>query len=265
MKTRVAVMVLVCGLGLTTSAEQRFLVPIYVPAPMPGAFGSRWESTFTVLNTGAEIAYIDNYGSCRIGAPCIIPIYPKTTYTGDAISGGFADSIPAAIVFVDDQYADQLEFQARVRDVSRSAESAGVWVPVLHESEMVRGPVTLLDVPTTAGFRSTLRIYSLDHAPGRSVRVSVYGVVPPDPQDPDPPTPPDRLLAEFSVPLYYSPGFSGIPLYAQTDLVSLPGVAGYDNAWVSIEPEGEFGVWALISITNNSTQEVTAVFPNRDH
>jgi len=135
---------------------------------------------------------------------------------------------------------------------------------VLPETAAIAGTVTLLDIPLSSGFRQTLRVYSFDVAAGRTVRVRVYGAVPLDPRNPSSYTEPNPLLREIVVPLRYSPGFDGTPLYAELgDLAATLGITGYDKIWMTIEPEGAFGVWSMLSITNNTTHEITMIMPHR--
>jgi hypothetical protein len=176
----------------------------------------------------------------------------------------FDFTIPAALLLVDDQYADQLVFSARVRDLSRNTQSWGPWLPVVPESAAVRGPLSLVDIPLTTGFRQTLRVYSFDTAADRSVRVRVYGAVPPDPANPSSYQDPNPLLGDVILPLRYAPRFGGSPLYAEIgNIATIASVTAYEKVWVTIEPQGDFGVWGMVSITNNTTQEVTMIVPHR--
>jgi len=176
----------------------------------------------------------------------------------------FDFTIPAALLLVDDQYADQLVFGARVRDLARSTQSWGTWLPVVPESAAVRGSLALLDISLAAGFRQTLRVYSFDTAPNRTVHVRVYGAVPLNPADPTSYRDPNPLLGEVMLPLRYAPRFGGSPLYAEVgNLGTVANLSGYDRLWLTVEPQGDFAVWAMVSVTNNTTQEVTMIVPHR--
>jgi hypothetical protein len=263
---RIAAVLLLMGVSGSVMATQRFLVPIHLLEPVNGAFGSRWVSELTVLNVGPETASIQNYGACPpTGGPCVVPLAPGVSETGGPIRGVvFGYGIPAAMLIVEDRYVDQLVFQSRVRDISRSAESWGAWIPVVPESAAVRGPVALLDVPVHPGYRQTLRVYSFDIAADRSVRVRVYGAVPADPQNPASYEQPNPLLAEVTLPLRYGAGSEALPLYAEIgNLATVPGLSGHDKVWLTIEPHGSFGVWGMVSVTNNTTQEITMIVPHR--
>ncbi|HEX6086650.1 MAG TPA: hypothetical protein VF266_19120 [Thermoanaerobaculia bacterium] len=263
---RLLAIILSCVLGGAAGATQRFLVPIHLVEPVNGDAGSRWASELTVLNTGTTGAYIENYGTCApTGGPCIYPLFPRVAESGTPVRD-VSFTIPAAMLIVEDQYVDQLVFSARVRDLSRNTQSWGTWLPVVPESAAVHGTLTLLDVPISAGFRQTLRVYSFDIANGRSVLVRVYGAVAPDPANPTTYTQPNPLLGETVLPLRRAEGLRAAPLYAEIgNLATIANVTGYDKVWLTIEPQGAFGVWGMVSITNNTTQEVTMIVPHRSH
>lgn len=150
---------------------ERFLVPIYLPGETSGGFGSRWVSELRIMNIGPGAAQIENYGiGCRTGVcfPETLPV--NTSAPGDRVRPGIG-GVPAAFLLVKPEYARQLVFQARVRDVSRENERWGTWLPVVHESEAVRDRLDLLSIPIDSRYRQTLRIYSFDLALGA---VSVF-------------------------------------------------------------------------------------------
>jgi hypothetical protein len=245
-------------------AAQRFLVPIHLTDPLPGALGSRWVSELTILNTGPGTASIENYGTCQPTGVCVVPLEPGVSETAGVIRA-YAPGVPAVLLLVGDQYADQFAFQLRVRDISRSSEGWGTWIPVVPESAAVSGTLVLLDIPMNPGYRHMLRVYSFDIAADRLVRVRLYGAIPADPANPSSYQQPNPLLAEVALPLRYElAGAGAVPLYAEIgNLASIPGLAGHAKVWLTIEPEGPFGVWGMVSITNNVTQEVTMILPHR--
>lgn len=259
---RFAVVLFVLAAG-NVAAAQRFLVPIHLIDPVEGAYGSRWVSELTILNTGSTAAYIENYGDCGpISGPCFAPIEPGVSETGGRIREiALGYGVPAALLIIDDQYVDQLALQLRVRDISRGHQNWGAWLPVVPETAAVRGPVVLLDIPVIERYRQTLRVYSFQRAADRAVRVRVYGAVTPDPHKP--PTH-DPLLADVIVPMRFAEGVGAMPNYAEIgNLGALPGLTGYEKVWVSIEPVGSFGIWGMVSVTNNTTQEITMIVPHR--
>lgn len=262
-----ALAALLAAFSTALLAARRFLVPIYLPDPVPGAFGSLWASELTVLNTGAGSAVIQNYGICPpVNAECIFPLAPGVSMTSGRIRDlSFGTGIPAAVLTVDDQYADQLTFTSRVRDIAASATSWGAWIPIVPETATVHGPSSLLDVPVHSAYRQTLRVYSFDTAaPSPVVRVRVYATIPGDPENPASYEQPNPVIADLLLPLRHAVLSPASPLYGEIgNLAVLPGVAGHENVWLTIEPQGALGVWAMVSVTNNTSQEVTMILPHR--
>ncbi|MGH7927819.1 MAG: hypothetical protein ACREQV_08505 [Candidatus Binatia bacterium] len=239
-------------------ASERFLVPIYLPGAIPGAFGSQWVSELQILNTGDSQAVIENYGpGCTFPpcAPALLP--PGISIPGTSVRDLVVNGIPGALLFVESQFADQLVFQLRARDISRSTESWGTWFPVVHESAAGE-TIHLLDIPVKPQFRTMLRVYSFADTVGQSARVRVFGTDPellfPYPMTPDP------LLAEFVLPL--RTGTSAQPAYAEYfDLTEFADDGDWSAVRVEVTAETSLPIWAMVTITNNETQEVTAVMP----
>ena len=238
---------------------ERFLVPIYLADTVEGAFASRWASELRILNTGTNDAWVVNLGSMNpTGFFSTAPLRPGVEMAGLRLHNASSVENPGAILLVVSPFVDQLVFQARVRDTSRGAEGWGSWVPVVRESGVSFGPVHLLNVPLDDRYRQMLRVYDFDRRPGRAVRVRVFATRP----DAQFPAEADPLLTEFVVPLEPI-GAVYQPSYAQVaNLARLPALAGYDRVRLSIQPEGNFKIWAMVSVTNNETQEVTMVVPN---
>lgn len=244
-----------------TSPVQRVLVPIYGGAF--GAFGSQWISELRVMNTGSGGAVIDNVGlGCTTNECFPDPFAPGTSIDASLsirdVLGG--TGIPGALLLVKKDVLSQFEFQLRVRDISRDAERWGVAVPVVPES-LARERVDLLGVPIDSRYRQMLRVYAFDRLSGSQVRVRIYGATANPLQIP---TSSDALLAETILPLQLAPTAS-MPSYAElSNLAQLPGVAGspFNEIRVTAESLQPLGIWAMVSVTNNTTQEVTVIAPN---
>ena len=248
------------ALWAQTDAVERFLVPVYLAGPTPGAFGSVWVSELRILNAGATNAAIENFGVMNqtgLFTPETLP--PNVEIAGRRVNNAVSVANPGALLLVRSEFADQLAFQARVRDTSREAQGWGTWLPVVHESAASTSPLHLLDIPVDPRYRQMLRVYSFDRTAGRAVRVRVYATR----ENAQFPTSSDSLINEVSLPLQVI-GSEAQPSYAQiADLAFLPGIAGHNRVRVTIEPQGDFGIWAMVSITNNVTQEVTMIVPKR--
>ena len=244
-----------------TSTVEHFLVPIYNGAP--GAFGSQWVAELRVMNTGTAPAAIDNLTDFSGVEPILPPLLlPQASMNASQairdVPGG--TGIQGALLLIQKPVATQFAFQSRVRDVSRDAERWGVAIPIIDESAATTEPIDLLSVPIDPRFRQMLRVYSFDRAPGSQVRVRFYGT---STQNRIPNTP-DTLLAEAALPLTLAVTVSQ-PSYAElANLAAIPGVAGsgYAEIRVRVEPLQATRLWAMVSVTNNTTQEVTIITPN---
>lgn len=230
----------------------RILVPIHLRGQVvEGAYGSRWTSELRIFNTGTTEAFIDNLGpSCTV--PCPTPIPPAKVMDGTFVIVVMSNPGPGVFVRVESLYADQLDFQARVRDLSREEDRWGAWLPVVRESEATTGELHLLSIPIEPGYRQTLRVYSFDSASGLQARVQVYLT---DPNGASP----DELVNEFVLSL--ARGSFSQPAYAEA--VELTAPAAGREVRVTIKPEGlPFPLWSMVSLTNNVTQDVTMIVPN---
>jgi hypothetical protein len=161
-------------------------------------------------------------------------------------------AIPAALIRVPIEWADSLEFALRVRDVSRQSDSWGTEVPVVREDRAYRHPFDVLNVPLQPRFRQTLRIYDFEDRSGGSVRVQYYNMTT------------GALLKDSQLALL-APQSADIftPAYLQLDVFSqLGNVPGVDRMRVRISPTSDVQrLWAMVSVTNNVTQEVTMITP----
>jgi hypothetical protein len=139
--------------------------------------------------------------------------------------------------------SDDLWFGLRVRDVSRAAEGFGTEIPVVRDSQMFPGTMTLLDVPLDPAYRVKLRIYVFGEMETDDLgRISGFGT--------------------FSMQRSCSNAAScaATPWYAEIDLP----VRGDDeraNLYVT-PPAGAGLAWAFAAVTNNDTQQVTVVTPD---
>lgn len=255
-------LLLVATPTLVAQDVERVLVPIYEPLPIPGAFGSEWVSDFRIYNASDEVILIENFGPGCQTDPCSIGgVRPRTTISGNFVRNIFVgDWNQGAVLQVHKSGVDDLVFQLRVRDISRSAEGWGTWMPVVRESTVKDGTVHLLNIPVEDGYRVMLRVYSFG-LEGR-VQVRAFGTA-------DGafalPTTPDPLLAEFPLDLLSGrlSGSVSDPGYAQfAGLAELVQGKGYRLVRLEVIPENDLLAWAMVSVTNNVTQQVTGVYPN---
>ena len=220
---------------------ERVLIPVYYNGE--GAYGSVWKTSLTVRNS--------NRHPIQFWKPTLdLPVVPPIS-SGDfevpVAPGGF-------FLFIPRESAATTHFGALVRDVTREAEGWGTEVPVVREREF-SDLAELLNVPTDPRYRRMLRIYSSGSA-ADIAQVTIYAM--------------DGLVqsARESVALTSAspcsvgtPCLSSHPASAVLDFDALfPGVVGIGRVGISIGGLTE-PVWAFLTITNNQTQQVTAVTP----
>jgi hypothetical protein len=234
---------------LAASAQStRVLVPIVVTG-VSGAFDSQWTSEASGFNNSTS--FVSLLYPNRCDTLCGPGVVFGPTEGGDLrIATGSA--VPAAFIYVPNESVDAIEFGLRVRDVSRQNDSWGTEVPVVRESRAFQRPFDLLNVPLPSRFRQTLRIYDFEDRSGSAVRVQFYDLVT------------GRLLKDSQLAML-APRSDDIftPAYGQLDQFGqAPELAGIDRVRVRISPTNETQrLWAMVSVTNNVTQELTMITP----
>ncbi|MEO8379209.1 MAG: hypothetical protein ABI779_06055 [Acidobacteriota bacterium] len=240
----------------------RFLIPVYSP-DLPGAFGSLWQARTWLRYSGDVDADIVPRPFC-FGIQCPLggvlePGWPSVPFQTLA---GFPES--AILVHVDSRYASRVTFESRIRDLSRSSESAGTEVPVIREDRIANAPVYLLNVPLDVWFRHTLRVYALPEIESPEVEIRYFR----QPDDSGSRLDLDiTLLKAERLHLRTRRDFPTYQLYPSVGEVGnfqlAPELAGQERIWIEVVPVTPgLRIWAFASVTNNETQEVTLVTPS---
>lgn len=237
---------------------ERVLVPIFIKTPVPGAFGSLWATEFVARNEAAAIVEVAvGRFQCVLQPPC--GYSSMTTFRPD---GPAENPNGGAFVYVGAPGAGKVIFSLRVRDLSRQALTWGTAIPVIREAETYTSRLQLLDVPTDARFRVALRVYDFDAPNSRSVRLRIYDV------SEDPRLPPKTALVDVVLrldqPVQDVNG--AIPGSAvMTDLIgAFPQLSSAPIVRIVLDPVStDLRFWAFASVTNDETQHVTAITPNR--
>ncbi len=241
----------------------RYLIPVVSSEDVPGAHGSLWTTELTAHNSrdaelevrgpfhrGAGTGLI--FFSDRIPARQSKSLHPVSSLDGRE----------GAFMYVPDDANAPGPFAAtlRVRDLSKNAESFGTEIPIVTLADFAQFLV-ITDVPTDPRFRATLRIYNANENP-RDVVIRIYTLTGSEP------------LLERNVqlagifPIVFDP-MPSHPGSAQID--PLIGVPRDVDGRVRIEIEDPIRhivspppppIWALVSITNNETQQVTTIRPH---
>ncbi len=227
------------------SVFERVLFPVLFSAP--GVGGSQWVTEAVVSNPRPWFVW--NYNSIFpyvcIAYPCGERLEPESAerFQGHGYPNG-------AALLVAREEASDLAFSLRARDVSPAAEGLGTQLPVVREEGMFRGTMTLLNVPLDPRYRVKLRIYSFDAGLsgfGSHAGVTVRRLA----------GPPSFYTSAMTSTCQAPCGF--VPYYGVVDFP--PGAPGeLADLYVELDP-GHLG-WAFVTVTNNSTQQVTIVTPD---
>jgi hypothetical protein len=227
---------------------EKLLVPLIVPNPLPGAFGSQFVTRLMVHNDRDQPVRVDQSG----GSFC--PILGCFNWVPPGIHqlNAWAPPGNGAFIWVDTAQMHHLSFQVRVQDLSRQESTWGTELPILRESDFFDDRLTLIDVPDTESFRQTLRVYEWDKTPNALVMVRFY-----DQES-------GALLRELPVPLER---FST----SATDADQAQ-VAFWTDDFADLRPAERLRIviepvtpgirfWAFVSITHNETQHITTITP----
>lgn len=236
----------------------RYLLPI-TTEEVAGANGSRWKGELTVFNASPHLSTMFGpFDAPWIFSPPPAPmLWVNGLHTEEGLLYRHSESA-GAFLYVPLPLVEATKISLRVRDISQNANSWGTRVPIVSREEM-RPQVTLIDIPTDVRYRATLRIYHDVSTGGWPVRVSVFT------PNGDTPVAQFDLTAIAGAPAVVEEGTDLVrqPAYAQLDLLT-PAIraAGpvirveVENLQVTAPP-----LWALVSVANNETQQVTLMTP----
>jgi hypothetical protein len=238
-----------------------YLVPV-VQRFLPGANGSLWTTELTFRNRADHrVSVMAPFCGPAGPDPCVLPFFydaQATSYAGLFTRG---DGTDGAFFHVATSVNDPPPAMTlRVRDLSKNATTFGteIHLPKLDEYQ---GVIDLIDVPTHARYRATLRAYGRSEAP-QFVRVRVYAANGTTPID-------DRIIMLNGIVTVAPSAFSSNPSYLQLDPLTPPVRASGDRVRVTVDNLAEVvtppapPIWAFITITDNVTQLVSTITPSR--
>lgn len=238
---------LVCALLLVVALPlfaERILLPVWTP-PVHGAFGSEFRTDLRIYNDGSKA--VDIQGLAAYCAVCLAPPLLYHLAPGEELEPGEVQptGTPGRFLRIADEDVDALSMNLRAYDVSRNATNFGTEIPIVRERDFRINRIVLVGVPTDARFRNTLRIYTAFPIP---VSVQVGNA------------PPVKLQLTSDEPLF-NPAyaiFTGFPTGTAPVRVTIE----VEPDFVSLLPI-EVPVWAFITVTNNDTQTITTITPQR--
>lgn len=231
----------------------------------PGRFGSLWKSDFFLLNQSdrplklkGPDADIQPLGD-ECTNECFFPdvVLPRSIFDLP-LNRTPPGAPPGVLLNVRKSVSSDIHYSLRIRDLSRQAQSAGTEIPVVREHEFRVGGLQLLNVPTNDLFRQTLRVYSPDSEIGALVLIRIY------PMFSDVPIAQGEISLSRSTsescnstrPCY--PAYGGVSFLTE----SFPAIKAVPTVRIELQsvfPKLRF--WAMVSITNNDTQQVTTSTP----
>lgn len=214
---------------------KRILLP--VTRDVQGAFGSDFRVSVAVFNENRYPVPLWR----PVGETAALPPFAQTRLSSDKANGVFILPLRTA--------ADALYFASNARDVSRVRETFGSEVRVVHEEDARVGVSELLNVPADPNFRIGLRVYGMESVNDR-VHVSLhstdsrifYGDMDLELRAPSPEEPPFAFIGDLRA------AFPGLESASGSYRVRLQGAFGYRY-------------WALLTVTNNTTQQITTMTP----
>jgi hypothetical protein len=247
------------------SEVEQVLAPLSV-GEFAGAVGSHFVVEMWARNDGDQparlfrlVSQCPGPHSCTTVAVPTAPVPPKTTLQVMPLDNGYQIKL-GEFFWVDKTASPSFFLSLRVRETTRAASSAGVDIPILRESTTPgKTRQQLLNVPVEAGFRHTLRIYTLENIGDASTapvqRLRIFDLET------------DALLVDDPILIY---GFDGagptsytIQPYPNTYtsfLDKYTALQGHSKVRVEIE-SNVFKFWAFVAVTNDATGETTIVAP----
>ena len=233
--------------GQASEGFHRVLLPLFT-APVNGAFGSRFVTTLRIASTDFQRS-TSVYGlipKCNL-ATCIYPDPLQVPYVLDPArpESDFLNNGKPGLFLLIPKSDPDIQANLRVYDETRDAMNFGTELPVVHEEDFTLDPILLLGVPADPRFRNTLRVYATGpttvtvtmedlawHLPLRAGENEL-----------------DPAYAQFSgFPV--GQGLFDVKITPSTTVPPVPGMTA---------PK----VWAFISVTNNDTQMITTISPQR--
>lgn len=226
------------------------LIPIALEEPVPGAFNSLFKTEVWVVNTGT--AAIKMAPQCQIVCEDIELSPGAARLNGAVVHYAREAGRPFARVHLVAGSPDNLTVTARVQDISRQAQTWGTELPVVRQTDL-RSSLNLVDIPTDIRFRQTLRAYSFSPT---QVRLRIFSL-------PTDAVSPGSVLVD-EVTQLASTAASSVGYFQVLNLVdAYPQLLTAPRLRIEISSMSNERIWAFVSITNNETQHITTITPQK--
>ncbi|HEX6642923.1 MAG TPA: hypothetical protein VF215_17535 [Thermoanaerobaculia bacterium] len=244
------------GTATITTAEEvetwnRVLLPLIGP-DVPGAGGALWRTEVTgFIESDTPIEVRPDFCEFVLICPPVVqPLRTPFDVYGHGVAG-FVGAGLGQFVYLREADEPKLHLNARVYDVSRTAETAGSEIPIVREHDFTHGTISLLGIPVATQFRHTLRVYDLDGRDGAQVAIRIYAN--------EETTPRLSVTRTLTAPDTVTIGDRPIfPATTQFEIGQLVSLTGIETLRVDVEPlDDGLRIWSFVSVTNNDTHHVT--------
>ena len=248
--------------GAPGDAFDRVLLPIYLE-PIHGQFGSEFRTAFETMNRGTSELPVyglsRNCGTSSAITPCtnVDPLSMPAVMpqNGTSTIPRYKDGNPGRLLFVPRGRSADLLVNLRAFDVSRNLFSFGTQMPVVRDTDFREDKIVLLGVPYDLNFRNTLRIYA-DSSESRIVTVKAGDAPPVDVTLSPGADIFQPAIATFTAfPLAPTPVTPPSAVPIQTVVITM------SSTVPTPAPQYPARIWAFVSSTNNTTQEITTITP----
>jgi hypothetical protein len=231
----------------------RLLVPVAISGA--GAFGTNWRTELFVNNANTQAVALTGAFTSSGTSVMTIPVFSTASVTLVPPAGN-----AGAFLYVPKRLIANVTASLRVHDTTRDGDSWGTDVPVVPETQFKRF-VILVGVPADSRYRTLLRVYGYN-ALDTPVRIDISD----DATGEALATREALLLSGLSS---VGPDAPTAPSYAQIALDPLLAPFAATHPRIHLEVTSTFDppppLWAFVSITNNTTQQVTTVTPGMSH
>jgi hypothetical protein len=237
--------------------SERVLIPVaYTGA---GAHGSFWNTEIHAINrstTDWRTPGVTFHLVCPLPIGCFLEALAPDQIGVLTADDTYLQAPHGMFIYLPEGQPGAVSLWGRVR-VSRFFPYGGTDLPLPHEREFQTRPLLLPFVAVGRGpVRTSLRLYGIDVTRPLTVRVRALRRW----IEPLPPA------AEVTLQLAPGGTYGEVfPRYAELDLQAAFAAAGMSFADIEVVADVQPGdlarIWALVSMTNNETNEVTLVTP----
>jgi hypothetical protein len=252
---------------------ERVLVPVFFAGP--GAQGAQWATNVEVMNTGAPLQLAhpvlgDNEPGAEPDEVVCNGERNVGTRDGQVVCSGNQHAAGVILYVPRNANPQDVHISARVLDLSRTSDRYGTAIPVIWEGDLLSGTMVLLDIPTgdrryRSGIRLfdvyqwntvfTLRFYDMDKVRKGTATTPLLQTQVTAVWDFDSDASVRPMRPSFA---QIGDLMAAFPVLASVDSVAIE-ITGANTVGPPDQPESR--LYALGSITNNTTQEVTIVSP----